>query len=140
MERDGGRGYVLHLGEGLAGYDSSVKASRASTNGMLTVIESRMRGGAPWHVHSREDECFYVLEGEIIVHCGDEVWNAGPHAFVFLPRGIPHAWDVVGGEATVLMITVPAMLEEFLREFHAADADKRDEVAAKYGMTFLRPM
>ena len=72
-------------------------------------------------MHSREDEYFYVLEGTIIVYCGEEVFTAGPRSFVSLPRGIPHAWDVGGeGVATLLMMTVPAMLEEFLEEFHAA--------------------
>ena len=41
--------YVLLAGEGVAGFDASVKASRSSTGGNLTVIESRTKGGAPWH-------------------------------------------------------------------------------------------
>jgi mannose-6-phosphate isomerase-like protein (cupin superfamily) len=108
---------------------------------MLTVIESQTTGGAPPHVHSREDECFYVVEGTIVVRCGEEIFEAGPRSFVFLPRGIPHAWDVAGeGVATVLIITVPAMLEEFLREYHDAPSElreARDQIAAKYGITFL---
>src|SRR5260370_29282734 len=112
--------YLLMDGEGVAGYDASVKAARVSTAGNLTMIESRTKGGAPWHVHSREDEYFYVLEGAIVVHCGEEEYRAGPRSFVFLPRGIPHAWDVDSESATLLMMTVPAMLEEFLREVHAA--------------------
>jgi mannose-6-phosphate isomerase-like protein (cupin superfamily) len=131
--------YVVHPGEGVAGYDASVKASGLSTGGNLTVIESRTKGGAPWHVHSREDEYFYVVEGSIIVRCGEEVFDAGPRSFVFLPRGVPHSWDVRGEEVvTLLMMTAPAMLEEFLREFHAAASrEDRDVVAARYGIQFL---
>jgi mannose-6-phosphate isomerase-like protein (cupin superfamily) len=131
--------YVVQAGAGVAGYDAAVKASRLSTGGSLSVIESHTRGGAPWHVHSREDEYFYIVEGEIIVHCGEETYTAGPRSFVFLPRGIPHSWDVGGdGLATLLMMTVPAMLEEFLKEFHtAATREERDEVAARYGIRFL---
>jgi len=131
--------YVLLAGEGVAGFDASVKVSRSSTGGNLTVIESRTRGGAPWHVHSREDEYFYVIEGKIIVHCGDEIYSAGPGSFVFLPRGIPHAWNVgAEGVATLLMMTVPAMLEEFLQEFHRASTrEDRDAVAAGYGIQFF---
>jgi len=131
--------YVLLAGEGVAGFDASVKASRSSTGGNLTVIESHTKGGAPWHVHSREDEYFYVIEGKIIVHCGDEINSAGPGSFVFLPRGIPHAWDVgAEGVATLLMMTVPAMLEEFLQEFHRASTrEDRDAVAARYGIQFF---
>jgi mannose-6-phosphate isomerase-like protein (cupin superfamily) len=130
------KGYLLHPGEGAAGFDASVKASTASTGGAITLIESHTRGGAPRHVHTREDECFYVIAGRIIVHCGEDTFEGGPGSFVFLPREVPHDWDVLdGGEATVLMITVPAMLETFLAEFHAASS--REEVARKYGVTFL---
>jgi len=131
--------YILQPGEGVAGFDAAVKASRTSTGGHLSVIESRTKGGAPWHVHSLEDEYFYVVEGTIIVYCGEDVFTAGPRSFVFLPRGIPHAWDVGGdGIATLLMMTVPAMLEEFLKEFHAVSTrEDRDIVAAKYGIEFL---
>jgi mannose-6-phosphate isomerase-like protein (cupin superfamily) len=139
MEPNDVRAYVLGPGEGLFGPGSDVKASRLSTGGSLTLIESRTRGGAPLHVHSREDEYFYVLEGTITVRCGDEDFEAGPRSFVFLPRGIPHAWDVGGeGVAAVLLMTVPAGLDEFLDEFHAAGStDARNQIAAKYGITFL---
>lgn len=134
--------YVLRAGEGVLGFGSDVKASRASTGGHLTLIESYTKGGAPWHVHTQEDEYFYVVEGTITVRCGNEVFEAGPRSFVFLPRGIPHQWDVIGqGHATVLMITVPAMLEEFLHELHEAASmsnDAKDQIAAKYGITFLQ--
>ena len=131
--------YLVLPGEGVAGFDASVKASRDSTGGNLSLIESHTRGGAPWHIHTREDEYFYVIEGTIVVHVGEETYPAPPGSFVFLPRGIPHAWDVSGdGVATLLMITVPAMLEEFLKEFHAASTrEDRDNVAAKYGLEFL---
>ncbi len=128
--------YVLHAGEGVGGA-ADVRASRASTGGALTLIEARTDGGAPRHIHQHEDEFFYVVEGTITVECGEETWEAGPRAFVFLPRGVPHAWDVVSKEATVLLLTVPAGLEEFLGEYHTASGPARDEVAAKYGIAFL---
>jgi quercetin dioxygenase-like cupin family protein len=132
--------YFLLPGEGVAGFDASVKASKNSTAGAFTMIESRTAGGAPWHVHTREDEFLYVVNGTLKVSCGQDVFRAEPGAFVFLPRGIAHAWDVASeGKATVLMMTVPAMLEEFLREFHSASGqDARDRVAEKYGIQFLR--
>jgi quercetin dioxygenase-like cupin family protein len=132
--------YVLHPGEGVAGFDASVKASMRSTGGALTMIESHTAGGAPWHVHSREDEYLYVVSGTLKVWCGKEVFHAEQGSFIFLPRGIAHAWDVASeGKATVLMMTIPAMLEEFLRELHAAAGQEaRDRVAEKYGIRFLR--
>jgi quercetin dioxygenase-like cupin family protein len=130
--------YMLLAAENVPGSANGVKASVGSTGGAFTLIESCTAGGAPWHVHSREDEYFYVVEGEITVWCGQETFQASPRSFVFLPRGVPHAWDVKSaGKATVLMMTVPAMLDEFLREFHAAKPDQRDAVAQKYGLTFF---
>src|SRR5437660_10683408 len=108
--------YLVLPGEGVAGFDASVKASRDSTGGNLSVIESRTRGGAPWHVHTREDEYFYVVEGTIVVHLGQETYEAPAGSFVFLPGEVPHAWDVGGdGLATRLMMTAPALLEGLLR-------------------------
>ena len=130
--------YVLQMGQGVNG-DSSVKASVASTGGQFTLIESDTDGGAPMHIHSREDEYFYVVEGTITVTCGDQVFEVGPRGFAFLPRNIPHAWDVVGERAIVLMMTVPAALDEFLAQFHAASSNEiRDEISEKYGITWVR--
>jgi len=131
--------YVLHPGEGAAGFDASVKAAKSSTGGSFTLIESHTRGGAPWHVHSREDEYLYVVSGALTVSVGKEVFRAEQGSFVFLPRGVAHMWDVASSDkATVLMMTVPGMLEEFLRDFHAASGkEARDQVAATYGIRFL---
>ena len=130
--------YLLKPGENLSAWGNGVKASVGSTGGGFTLMESTTAGGAPWHVHTREDEAFYVLEGTIVVWCGSETFHAGPGSFVFLPRGIPHAWDVESGsKARLLMITVPGMLEQFLKVFHAAGDDQRSAVAAKYGLTFF---
>jgi quercetin dioxygenase-like cupin family protein len=129
--------YVLAAGQGFDS-DSSLKAGVASTSGAFTLIESRTDGGAPLHVHTREDEYFYVLDGTISVQIGNETFEAGARSFVFLPRSVPHSWDVVGDEATLLMMTVPAMLDTFLAEFHAVEGrEDRNAVAARYGVTFL---
>jgi hypothetical protein len=63
------------------------------------------------------------------------VSRSGHGSFVFLPRGVPHEWDVVGVEAVVLIITAPARLEEFLHDFHDAHSN-RGEIARRYGIDF----
>lgn len=132
------RGYALARGTGLEG-DPSLKSSAASSGGALTLIESRTAGGAPPHVHEREDEAMYVLEGRIVVHVGDEEFQVSEGGFVFMPRGILHDWDVDGDPARVLIMAAPGGLERFLGEFHAAaDWAARDGVAARYGLTFPR--
>ena len=62
----------------------------------------------PLHVHEREDELFYVLEGEHVIQVGDDEFPVGPGGVVFAPRGVPHAQRrVVPGEGRLLVLTVP---------------------------------
>ena len=76
----------------------------------------------------------YVLEGSIRATCGDDRFELGPRSFVFLPRDVPHAWDVAGNEAVVLILTAPAGLEEFLEGFHGGE--DRADLAERYGIEF----
>lgn len=76
----------------------------------------------------------YVLDGEIVAHVDGESLRAERGDFVFLPRGIEHAWDVVGSRATVLIITAPGGLDEFLHEFHSVPSDQRRAVARRFGI------
>ena len=68
-----------------------VRASAESTGGGFTIIEEIDPLDTPLHVHEREDELFYVLEGEHVFRIGDEEHRVGPDAVVFGPRGVAHA-------------------------------------------------
>jgi mannose-6-phosphate isomerase-like protein (cupin superfamily) len=114
------RGYVVGPGEGVPDRGPEVKASGRSTGGSLTVIEVSMDGGPPRHVHTREDESFYVLTGTLEVECGDDRFQAGPGSFVFLPRNVPHVFRTVGGPATALLIVTPGGLDGYFEELSAA--------------------
>jgi len=72
----------------------TVLAGSEATEGQFALIEMLARKGTepPRHVHHREDEAFYVLEGEITFYIGDETYVATPGTFVFAPRGIPHSF------------------------------------------------
>src|SRR5215475_1220712 len=65
----------------------TIKATGASTGGAFGLVESLIAPGfsPPLHVHHREDESFWVLEGELTMRCGDRSFRAGPGSFVFLP-------------------------------------------------------
>jgi len=116
------KGYVLRAGEGTQVWfldtRMSVKAGGEQTSGAFTFLEwSAPAGfGPPLHRHDREDEAFYLLEGRIEVDCGDNRWQAGPGDFVFLPRGLPHAFVVSDGPVRGLQITAPAGFERFIGE------------------------
>jgi mannose-6-phosphate isomerase-like protein (cupin superfamily) len=85
----------------------TVKATAASTGGAYGLVESIIAPGfsPPLHVHHREDEAFYVLEGEVTMQCGDRTFTATAGAFVFLPRDVPHTF-VVEGDRPARMLTL----------------------------------
>ena len=53
-------------------------------------------GGPPPHIHTREDETFYILDGEIEILLGDRTVMAGPSDFVNIPRGTVHRFRNTG--------------------------------------------
>jgi quercetin dioxygenase-like cupin family protein len=97
-------------------------------------------GGPPPHVHSREDETFYLLEGEIEFRLGEDVVTAGPGDFVNVPKGTVHCFHNAGTATARMILTfTPAGMERFFEETlepapaGATDApDNVDEVAARY--------
>ena len=121
-----------------------LKATAATTGGAFTLFEEREPADTPLHVHEREDELFFVLEGEHVFQVGDEEHAAGPGALVFAPRGVPHAQRrVVPREGRVLILTAPAGLEGFFRDLAEAAAagdlgpDAYARASARYGITWL---
>jgi quercetin dioxygenase-like cupin family protein len=117
------RQYVLGPGEGDAhwfvGQLLTWKASGEDTDGAFSVIEVDMPAGAasPLHVHHREHEAFYLLEGEVTFQVGGERLEAPAGSFVFLPRGVPHAF-LVGRDrnARALMLFWPTAFADLFRE------------------------
>jgi quercetin dioxygenase-like cupin family protein len=96
---------------------ATVKASAETTAGAVAVIEhlAPQGSGSPLHVHSREDEWFYVIEGELTLWVDGETIVAPAGSFVFGPKGIPHTFTVSSPEARFLLVTEPAGFEQFMR-------------------------
>jgi quercetin dioxygenase-like cupin family protein len=95
----------------------TVKSSAESTGGRVAVLEHLApRGaGSPLHVHRREDEWFYVLDGELTFWVGGEVIEAPAGAFVYGPAGVPHTFVVSSERARFLLVAEPAGIEGFVR-------------------------
>src|SRR5690606_18171822 len=110
-------------------------------------------GGPPVHTHQREDEAFWVLEGELEVVHGEQRFRAGAGAFVHLPRGVPPSYRNVGtAQARFLTLMVPAGLERFFEEvgkpatddtepppFGEEDLQRLVAAAARYGLEIAPP-
>src|SRR5262249_53451516 len=91
------------------------------TNGAFFLVEATLAPGteAPPHVHSREDELFYVLEGEFDVYVGEEAFNVKMGECIFLPRFKPHAFVIRSPRLRVLTLFTPGGLEEAFRSMGA---------------------
>ena len=95
---------------------------------------------APLHLHEREDEYSFVLEGRMGALLGDEVVEAGPGDLVFKPRNQWHTfWNAGDEPCRILEIIAPAGFEKFFRELDAmggalnADPEQLMELAGRYG-------
>lgn len=133
-----------------------ILASGEQTGGAYALSEARVLpgGGPPPHIHRREDEAFFVLEGEITFLLGDRKVVAKPGSFIQGPRGIPHAFkNESNAPARMLILVTPPGFEKFLQEFAQpiasfeapptpvtpADIEKLLAVAPKHGIEILPP-
>jgi quercetin dioxygenase-like cupin family protein len=128
----------------------AVLASAGDTGGIVGVVEVSGPSGAvpPLHVHHREDEAFYVLDGQYSVHVGDGVTEASPGTWVWGPRDVPHGYQVNSRRGRHLSLVMPGGFEAFFEEVAALAplaADPRSAmsrvatIAGRYGVELLGP-
>jgi quercetin dioxygenase-like cupin family protein len=132
-----------------------VKATGESTNGAFGLVEQLIPAGfaSPYHVHHLEDEAFYVLEGSAAFVLDGKWTKAGPGAYVFGPRAVPHGFEIEGsGPARILILCAPAGFENFVIEMSEPaaapvlpppsepDMAKLIALAAKYRIDILGPL
>jgi mannose-6-phosphate isomerase-like protein (cupin superfamily) len=121
-------------------------APAAATAGLYTVFEqvTPPGWGPPRHVHSREDEIFYILEGAYDLHVGDERRTVSAGASAVLPRNVPHGFrNAASTPGRLLFVIAPGGLEEyFLAVAQCAPAPNPAqlvELARPFGLTLLPP-
>jgi mannose-6-phosphate isomerase-like protein (cupin superfamily) len=126
---------------------SPCRVSSEDSGGACTVLELRAlpRSGPFLHVHHREDEWYYVLNGEFIFRAGSEEFNLVTGGSIWLPRGIPHVWaNTSTTEGKLILMCQPGGFEKFFDEMGNVPANKKSpaamkELMAKYGMEMLGP-
>lgn len=127
----------------------------AETGGAFFMAEVSVvsGGGPPPHVHSREDESFYLQQGTLAVQVGDKALNISAGDFVHMPRGVVHSFKNVGDDtAKLLVVATPAGLENYFAETFFPAADIADipqlgpaviaramKTAPKFGLELLLP-
>ncbi len=123
-----------------------IKLGGKETGGRYSLLEcvTDPGGGPPLHVHHREDEGFYVLEGDYILEADGKRFRAHAGDFVFVPKDTPHRFKNVGTTVGTILLTLePGGLEEFFAELAAVtgppDPGKVAPIFAKYGLELLGP-
>jgi mannose-6-phosphate isomerase-like protein (cupin superfamily) len=140
---EAGQGDLVHLG----GIGVHYKVPGEATGGAFSIVEHPVNPGVlvPPHVHTREDEFSFVIEGEIGVRIGERVFSAGPGEYVVKPRGVPHTfWNSGPARARLLEIIAPPQFDRFFREMAALlaqggqpDFESLSTLADRYGVSFL---
>lgn len=131
----------------------TIMTAGRETNHAFALMEdvTAPHGGPPLHVHSREDEAFYVVEGRFLFRRGDQELTATPGMCVVLPRGVPHSYANIGsGQGKLLVIAIPAGLDDFFAEVgqfgmgpgfppSEEQLEELTAAAARYGIEIIGP-
>lgn len=114
--------YVLAQGQARShpGTSPTIKAGAADTGGLLMVSEGVLGPGTPGpplHLHEDTGECWYVIEGRLLLQVGGDRHELGPGCFAWVPRQVPHTFaNVSASPVRLLGIAVPGGIEELLAE------------------------
>lgn len=143
---------VISAGNGqkmrVLGNDVTVKLTQQETNGEYYLFEviTPPGVGVPPHVHQHEDEIIEVIEGELEVQLGDQIYQATQGAIIHFARYIPHGFRNAGAKPCQTRWTViPGQsFEQFFNELGALpegppDLEKVAAIFGKYGMEILPP-
>lgn len=114
-----------------------------ATNGVACVMlfEDEQGASNPWHMHEREEETFFVIEGRLRVWCGDKVFEIGKGDTAILPRGVPHRYEAIApGTSRIWVQCTPGGFDGFFTDCDAL-AEMTPEtigpIAARYGLRLL---
>lgn len=102
--------------------------------------------GIPPHIHTKEDEIFRVIKGqiEIMVDGKTTILNEGDVAFA--PRNIPHSWKAVGSQKTKMITSAfPAGIEHMFEELAKLPVgppnfERVAEICGKHGISFVKKL
>ena len=147
-----GGGYKLPSREGhqiaAIGLGITMKADGKSTRDAYSLFEYAIpprTDGPPAHIHTREDESFICLAGQLAVHLGGEDFTLGHGDYLFLPRDVVHTFrNPYGEEARVISVVSPAGLEGYYQALADMPPGPRDiskikQIMADFGLVLQLP-
>ena len=135
-----GQPYALPAGGGtqLAWFGSTILMKASSPEIGVTEVVIRPGEEPPLHVHHAHDEWFYLIEGEMTFHVGNENFRGQKGSFVSFPRGIPHTFSVDSGSAHFLVFNTPGGFEKMFM-LGPRTPEEAERAMTAYGMTVLGP-
>lgn len=88
------------------------------TQGAFSLIKTTLRKGfePPLHIHSREEESYFILDGEITFLVGEQQIHAKSGDYVHLPRSIQHTFKLVTETVTLLLFITPGGFEDMFMQ------------------------
>jgi quercetin dioxygenase-like cupin family protein len=121
----------------------------------VSVVTQPAGIATPLHVHTREAEAFYVLEGTMTYRAGDDTYQLRAGSFIYLPADVPHAFRVTGSGVRFLGLTAPSGLMALYDEVGVPAADRElpdgrglafadevsrwNELGPRYGLRVVGP-
>jgi len=132
--------YHLAAGEGqpMSWFTAQFQLKASDPQIGLMELEGSPGVEPPMHVHRSEDEWYYLLDGEVTFHVGEENYDGQAGSLVFLPRGVPHTFSIQTPSARMLLLNAPGGFE---RMFELAPATPQEAVAAlaRYDVQVVGP-
>jgi quercetin dioxygenase-like cupin family protein len=121
--------------KGITSNTLDLKISGSDTDGELAVFEQTGQtpmGGPPLHLHTSQDEWFFILEGEYLFQLGDQKFSMKPGDTIFLPRNVQHGFIQLTEKARVMVSFLPAgRIESFFRATSKWEAPPSQEEIKK---------
>jgi mannose-6-phosphate isomerase-like protein (cupin superfamily) len=129
------------------GFPTTTLISGADTGGASALLDIKIpsNAGPPPHIHSREDEVYYIKSGTFQFLMDGVCLQAGPGTSVYMPKGHFHTFKNISKQAgEQLMFVYPAGIEQFFWEVYELglkmpqDFPKLNELAKnKYGINLV---
>ena len=119
------------------------KTASAETPSVFAIEHTKLvpGWGPPLHLHTAQDEWFYVLEGQVLVQAGDQRVTLQPGDSILGPRNVPHAFVAVGPHPARMLITyTPAgQMEQFFRDTATVGPQNMAAISLRYGIKVVGP-
>jgi len=145
----GPQDHRMHEPLDVLGEPGLVKLAGSDTDNAVAVVHLTVPklAGPPVHRHSKEDEWFFVLDGELTWEVDGQRFTGGAGASAFAPRGTAHAFQNFRDEvAHILVMVTPAGLDRFFEDVTALnkglsqpDFPRVEQLMQSYGMELLGP-